>query len=76
MYPQQQPAPQPAQQPAAPGAITSNPSQNPGTQPSAPIQATPDTPLSTQTTLLISERRDGMVIMKDGSFRAVIACQS
>ena len=76
MYPQPQPAPQPAQQPAAPGAITSNPSQNPGTQPSAPIQATPDSPLSTQTTLLISELRDGMVIMKDGSFRAVVACQS
>ena len=39
-------------------------------------QATPDSPLSTQSTLLISELRDGMVIMKDGSFRAVIACQS
>ena len=39
-------------------------------------QATPDHPQSTQTTLLISELRDGMVIMKDGSFRAVVACQS
>lgn len=37
---------------------------------------TPDNPLSTQSTLLISELRDGLVIMKDGSFRAVIACQS
>lgn len=35
-----------------------------------------DHPLSTHSTLLISELRDGMVIMKDGSFRAVIACQS
>ena len=45
-------------------------------QPQAPRQATPDHPESTQTTLLISELRDGMVIMKDGSFRAVVACQS
>ncbi len=35
-----------------------------------------DAPLSTQSTLLISELRDGLVIMKDGSFRAVVACQS
>lgn len=35
-----------------------------------------DTPISTQTTLLISELRDSVVIMKDGSFRAVVACQS
>ena len=31
---------------------------------------------STQNTLLIAEIRDGIVIMHDGSFRAVIACQS
>lgn len=37
---------------------------------------TEDSNVSTQTTLLISELRDGMVIMKDGSFRAVIACKS
>lgn len=36
----------------------------------------PMNPNSTQNTLLISEIRDNMVIMKDGSFRAVIACQS
>lgn len=35
-----------------------------------------ENPLSTQSTLLISELRDGIVIMKDGSFRAVVACQS
>lgn len=62
----QQPTPNPS---ATPETITSNPNQ-------VPIQATPDSPLSTQTTLLISELRDGMVIMKDGSFRAVVACQS
>lgn len=35
-----------------------------------------ENPLSTQATLMFSELRDGIVIMKDGSFRAVIACQS
>ncbi len=35
-----------------------------------------ENPISTQSTLMISELRDGLVIMKDGSFRAVIACQS
>lgn len=33
-------------------------------------------PNTTQNSLLISEIRDGMVIMSDGSFRAVIACKS
>jgi type IV secretory pathway VirB4 component len=33
-------------------------------------------PNSTQNTLQIAEIRDGIVIMGDGSFRAVIACQS
>ena len=33
-------------------------------------------PQSTQATLLISELRDNVVIMKDGSFRAVVACKS
>lgn len=46
------------------------------TQPAAPVSKQTDAPLSTQSTLLISELRDGLVIMKDGSFRAVIACQS
>ncbi len=31
---------------------------------------------STQNSLILSEIRDGMVIMADGSFRAVIACKS
>ena len=39
-------------------------------------QATPDTPISTQTAIPISEIRDGIIIMKDGSFRAVVACKS
>ena len=41
-----------------------------------PQQTNTEPPISTQSTLLISELRDGLVIMKDGSFRAVIACQS
>jgi len=33
-------------------------------------------PNSSQNTLLFSEIRDNMVVMSDGSFRAVIACKS
>jgi len=33
-------------------------------------------PNTTQNSLLISEIRDGMAVMSDGSFRAVIACKS
>lgn len=36
----------------------------------------PKNPNSAQNTLLISEVRDGMVVMNDGSFRAITACQS
>ncbi|MEP6710552.1 MAG: hypothetical protein ABJA64_02450 [Candidatus Saccharibacteria bacterium] len=36
----------------------------------------PANPNTTQNSLLISEIRENMAIMKDGSFRAVIACQS
>lgn len=57
-----------------------NPQQQPAQDPSATVtlssQATPDIPISTQTTINISEIRDGLLIMKDGSFRAVIACKS
>ena len=58
-------------------------------QPQTPYQAIPvapelqnsqiiqqDNSSSTQSSLLISELRDGLIIMKDGSFRAVIACKS
>ncbi len=51
--------------------------QNPqAAQNQVPRNVTPDDPISTQSTLQISELRDGLVIMKDGSFRAVVACQS
>ena len=41
-----------------------------------PVSPNKDLPTSTQATLLISELRDNVVIMKDGSFRAVVACKS
>ena len=47
--------------------------QQPG-QPAQPAPAPKQN--STQNSLLLSELRDGMVIMADGSFRAVIACKS
>lgn len=45
-------------------------------QQQAPAQNVKQDPNSTQGTLLFSELRDSMIIMKDGSFRAVIACKS
>jgi hypothetical protein len=41
-----------------------------------PTAAKEEAPTSTQNTLLISEIRDSMLIMKDGSFRAIVACKS
>lgn len=41
-----------------------------------PVSPNKEAPTSTQATLLISELRDNVVIMKDGSFRAVVACKS
>lgn len=45
-------------------------------QQAVPVSPNVEMPTSTQATLLISELRDNVVIMKDGSFRAVIACKS
>lgn len=59
---------------------TPQPAQNPmppvptGT-PEGPKKAR-ENPLSTQATMLFSELRDGLIIMRDGSFRAVVACRS
>lgn len=69
---------QPAQQ------MTQQPNQNMAGLGSAamaanqvmPVSPVKESPISTQTTLLISELRDNVVIMKDGSFRAVVACKS
>ena len=51
---------------------------NQSTQPGNIAQGFPSksNPNSTQNSLLIAEIRDGIVIMQDGSFRAVVACQS
>ncbi len=42
----------------------------------APVSPNRDIPTSTQSTLMLSEIRDNVVIMKDGSFRAVVTCKS
>lgn len=48
--------------------------QTPGT-PQQPTQK-PSAPTSSQSSLLFSEMRENMIIMSDGSFRAIIQCQS
>lgn len=65
----QQSAAQPAmpQVPPQPGVASG---------PQTPQSTQPRNPNSTQNTLLIAELREGMAIMNDGSFRAVVACQS
>lgn len=71
----QQSAPVPPVQPGAfpqPQTIGSGNTDN-QQPPSAPQ---PGNPNSTQNSLQFAEIRDGMVIMTDGSFRAVVACQS
>lgn len=84
-------APQPFAQPqmtqpqmAPPAAMPQPPVQMassgaPNQAPAAALPQTPaivENPISTQATLQISELRDGIIIMKNGSFRAVVACQS
>lgn len=69
-YQQQTPQPpvmQPQQPNIGPGLV--------GSQQTA-SKPTPKNPNSTQSTLQLSEVRDGMVIMLDGSFRAIVACKS
>ena len=53
------------------GAVAMAASQQP-----VPESHKKDVPSSTQATIAISELRDNIVIMKDGSFRAVVACKS
>lgn len=52
-----------------PTPIQTNPNQT-------PAQTAPANPASTQNSLEIAEIREGLVVMKDGSFRAVVACKS
>lgn len=71
-----QPVQQPVQYPQAqqPMQIPNNPVV--GSQANPAAKPTPKNPSSTQSTLQLSELRDSMVIMLDGSFRAVVACKS
>lgn len=64
---QPQTYPAPAQQPA--------PGQPQANQPAQPNKRS-NAPTSAQNSLLFSEMRENMIIMNDGSFRAVIHCQS
>lgn len=69
---------QPEQQPPVQNGAT--PANGQGAFPASSGSETPaagaKNPNSSQNTLLISEIREGMVVMNDGSFRAVVACQS
>src|SRR5581483_6582063 len=55
------------------GASMGAPAGNTGQTATVQAQTNPN---STQNTLLISEVRDGIVIMNDGSYRAVVMCKS
>lgn len=63
----------PAGQPTPPQQA-GGPAPNPAGEAKAP--PAPANPNTTQNSLLFSEIRDNMVVMNDGSFRAVIACKS
>lgn len=67
-----QPIPTNPQYPQATPPIASP--QQPATQ--AAQNTTKEDKTSTQSTLMLSEIRDGIVVMKDGSFRAIITCKS
>jgi hypothetical protein len=74
MQPNQQPAnPAPAAMSAAPAPVAPTPAAV-GGKAAAPV--TPKNPNSTQNTLVFEELRDKMVIMGNGTFRAVVAAQS
>ncbi len=66
----------PAQPPVPAAPITSGPIPVDSTATQTPAKPTPKNPNSTQNSLLLSEVRDNIVIMADGTFRAVIACKS
>lgn len=64
----------PSMPPAGQAAPNAAPVVGNATPTPAPLP--PKNPNSTQNTLLFSEIRDDLVIMADGSFRAVVACKS
>ena len=69
------PAPQPVTQAPLQAAPVAQQAANLGSAAQQTRQA-PKNPNSTQNTLQLSEVRDNMVIMIDGSMRAVVACKS
>lgn len=79
--PQPQFPPQPPQMQQIPQIPVQQPIQAPpqpqlNSQQTTTKQPVSKNPNSTQNTLQLSEVRDGMVIMNDGSMRAVVACKS
>lgn len=69
-----QPSAQQPIQPVSGGVFSQTPA--PDQNQPAQLPAAAQNPSSTQNSLELSEIRDGLVIMKDGSFRAVVACKS
>jgi hypothetical protein len=74
MQPNRQPSAQQPIQPVSGGVFSQTPA--PDQNQPAQLPAAAQNPSSTQNSLELSEIRDGLVIMKDGSFRAVVACKS
>lgn len=68
--------PLPAAGQAMPGMMPNVTAGGQGTPPQQPIAQSKSNPNSTQNNLLITEIRDGIVIMNDGSFRSVIMLKS
>ena len=58
------------------GAIGSGPNPTTPAPDKTPDNKKQKGPISTQNTLLFSEMRENMIIMSDGSFRAVVECES
>lgn len=72
-------APTPGMQPGQPAQFPQQmtPQQAVGSSPAnQQQQQQPSNPSSAQNSLQFAEIRDGMAIMTDGSFRAIVACQS
>lgn len=61
---------------AAPGDPTGNPGAPSSTDPKKGKGKEQPKATSTQNSLIFSELRDSMVVMNDGSFRAIVACKS
>ena len=81
--PYQPPVPQQANAAISDGSVPQQQSIGSGQQPAnqtpkaqAPKDKKKNAAINTQNTLLFSEMRENMIIMSDGSFRAVVECQS